>query len=222
MTLVSSSPLDLSANYSFTVTWNLESIASDAFTISKNGLFLGVQNKKDDAWNNVTSLGIGIRSSAGAGDLDLVYGKGENKGSESPLLASGTLADASIQDGFTVALTVNYDNTWSVSTTGLSTNINASGTLSHVTYSEVASTLFASTALQLNKNVALHTLTHDSVSVTLPVEGAASSAILQIDLASGGILNIGGSNLTATATYMLQAGRIFSKGSGMILRPQLG
>ncbi|VGO18838.1 Arylsulfatase [Pontiella sulfatireligans] len=187
VTLISTSALDLSMNEGFTVIWDLGSIVSDAFSISKNGLFLGVQNNNSDAWNNLTSLGLGIRSSAGIGDLDLICSKSGTKGSESPLLALGALTDASIQDGFRAILTVNNDNTWTVSTTGLSTNVNASGTLGTVTYSDLAGSLFASTALQLNKDDALHTLTYNSASVLAVVDEPAALLLspsdqLDIDL----------------------------------------
>ncbi|VGO18844.1 family 16 glycoside hydrolase [Pontiella sulfatireligans] len=210
VTLISTSPLDLVAHEGFTLTWNLEGIASDAFTISKNGLFLGVQNNKSDAWNNVTSLGVAIRSSAGVGDLDLVYSKAGSKGSESPLLASGAITDVSIMDGFSVLLTVADDNTWNVSTTGLSTNANASGTLGNVTYSELASSLFACTSFQLNKADALHSLAYGSVSVAPHAEKPAMPVmpvmpvILKFGMGAGGALSISGTNMNASAAYTLQ------------------
>ncbi|VGO18842.1 hypothetical protein [Pontiella sulfatireligans] len=175
VTLVSSSSLDLSGDGGFTVRWNIESIASTAFLLQKNGLFLGVQTDNSTAWNNVVSLGVGIKNDTGAGDLDLVYAVSTNKGFEATLVASGGLTDDSIIDGFTAVLTVNDDNTWRVSTTGLSADVNTTGTLSNVTYSQLAGTLFACTALQLNKSQPVHTITCGSMSVEVPARPATLS-----------------------------------------------
>ncbi|VGO18839.1 hypothetical protein [Pontiella sulfatireligans] len=169
VTLVSSGASDVSLEDGFSVFWNVASIASDAFTISKNGMFLGVQTANNDAWNNITSLGLGIRSSAGVGDLDIIGSNSGAKITEGSLVALDTITDASIMDGFTATLTVKSDNTWSILTTGLSTDVNTGGTLSNVAYSDLAGSLFASSALQLNKSDALHTITYDSMTLqTIP------------------------------------------------------
>ncbi|VGO18840.1 hypothetical protein [Pontiella sulfatireligans] len=178
VTLVSDTSVDVSSYAGFTVTWNVDSIVSSDFSIEKNGLFLGVQADGSGAWNNVTSLGVAIKSSAGPGDVDLVYADGSVKSSEATLVGAGGLTDASIIDGFTAVLTVNDDNTWSVSTSGLSTDVNTNGTLSNVTYSQLAGTLFASTALQLNKSQPLHTITCDSMSVSAVFDPSAPATLL--------------------------------------------
>ena len=60
-------------------------------------------------------------------------------------IAAAPPTQGSMDDGFTISLTVNSNNTWSASSTGLSTEISKSGTLNNAgtLYADVAERLVA-------------------------------------------------------------------------------
>ena len=157
------SPLDLSGAPGFTLTWEVASatvLDNDGFGgITANGWFFGVQSLQglEDVgttlWNNdPASIGITIFNSNSPGNdaVDLVSsvaGTGGTAESNIALLADAPTLD-SLNDGFSLTLTINSDDTWTASSTGLSTDFNASGDLGSVGYSDVASNLYAATVLQ--------------------------------------------------------------------------
>ena len=130
---------------SITATFVIDSVDDVLFTRS-NGFFLGLitgsaTNNPTDAggpglFNNVGPASVGLRFNSGnlpTGDLtaiqlltdpeDLTGGAGN-----SVILQSGTVPTAaSVDDGFTFVLTLNNDGTLDASTTGLSTDISATG-----------------------------------------------------------------------------------------------
>ena len=136
----------LAANVqSITATFVIDSVDDVLFTRS-NGFFLGLitgsaPNNPTDAggpglFNNVGPASVGLRFNSGnlpTGALtsiqlltdpeDLTGGAGS-----SVILQSGTVPTAaSVDDGFTFVLTLNNDGTLDASTTGLSTEISATG-----------------------------------------------------------------------------------------------
>jgi hypothetical protein len=119
--------------------------------ITANGLFFGVTNSTSATGtglfaNTTEAIGVTIISPTHGN-----YSLYQTNGTDQDVTSLGiSPTQASLEDGFTLALTVNNDNTYLVTSTGLSTNFNASGTLSATgtQYSEIASSLVANTSIQ--------------------------------------------------------------------------
>ena len=157
------SPLDLSGAPGFTLTWEVASATvldnDGSGGITANGWFFGVQSLQglEDVgttlWNNnPAAIGITIFNSNSPGNdaVDLVSsvaGTGGTAESNIALLAEAPTLD-SLNDGFSLTLTINSDDTWTASSTGLSTDFDTSGVLGSVSFSDVAPTLYVVSTLQ--------------------------------------------------------------------------
>jgi hypothetical protein len=134
----------------FTIDWVVSSTSADiSDDVTLNGWFFGVTNSTDDEATGLFnqsphSFGIVLLTET---FLDMSLIERNNSVDTNTDLSSPNPTDASFADGFTVSLTLNSDGTYSASTTGLSTNISASGT-SVASYSTLASSLVANTSIQ--------------------------------------------------------------------------
>ncbi|VGO18938.1 Ig-like domain-containing protein [Pontiella sulfatireligans] len=186
----------------FTLTWVVDS-TSDAIAPKNNGWFFGVQNNVGNTtngtslWNNDPKA-LGIRISATA-SMDFVNNAG-NSISSIPLLSNGMLSTDSYTNGFTIKLTVNSNNMWNVTTTGLNIDVNTNGTLSTVLYSDIAGLVYPSTYLQAKSQQVVY---YDQVTL-MPLGQSTAPANLQIEMSADGALSISGNELSTTATYALQ------------------
>ena len=152
--ICSTAAIDLSDEDGFKVVWKVKNTV-DAISPVYNGLFFGVQgvrgmmNDSTSLWNNVPSFGVSLYASGGdfSNAFDVVYCNGSSKGT---VYQAAAPTKVSIADGFTIELTVNSDATWTVSTTGLSSEVNANGTLegTGLSYYSLAKNIYSSSALQ--------------------------------------------------------------------------
>lgn len=163
--LNNSTTVDASSFSSFTVTWTVSSTAfngtaGDTSDFTFNGWFFGVVSGTDATGttgtslynNNPNAIGIVLVTDAGGtrpASMSLV------QDSSAGSIASSTLGaavptEASLLDGFSISLTINSNDTWSAISTGLSDDINATGTLnaSSVLFADVASSLGTNTSAQ--------------------------------------------------------------------------
>jgi len=161
----------------FTVEFVIDSVVN-ADNIQSNGFFLGVVSGTDATGTAGTSLfnnnpaSVGVRffqlsENAEFEFLEDPQGGGAVGIVETALGTTPTLA--SIEDGFSVFLTINADNSWSVTSTGLSADFNTNGTLSGTTtnYAAIADDLSLFTSAQgsnVDVNVSSATLT----AITIP------------------------------------------------------
>ena len=202
--LVASNRINLASAPGFAITWEIES--TDPISTTANGWFFGVQdsigNQADGSslWNRNPAIALGLRITEGDG-LELVETPEGTGPVATELFADGTLDPGSYTNGFTVAFTVNSDDTWSATTTGLSPELSTNGTLSTVFYSDIAGTLYASTFLQSSSS---QTQTVHYASVSLFSTEAATPAVISITPGTGGAFSIYGSNMAVSATYKLQ------------------
>lgn len=121
---------------SITATFVVSSTLSNAHPVSDliaNGMFFGIvsgSNATDTGAgglfnNNPRAFGY-VAGSDSHGKHTIIQDLNQNTASKQFALP-GIPTDASYQDGFTVAVTMNSDNTWSIITTGLSTNATGTG-----------------------------------------------------------------------------------------------
>lgn len=190
--LNTSGTVDASAAPGFTIEWVVSSFTGDSFNdgsgsrVTFNGWFFGVTTNTGNAgtalWNN-TAEAVGILMDGGTAytDWSFVQRSGSSTASN-PSLNGSQPTVSSFNDGFTVSLTVNDDNTWSASSTGLSNNISSSGTLDAGTYATIADSLVANTTIQ-GSGVGY---TIDAVTITTIPEPASLAL-----LALGGLLIAG-------------------------------
>lgn len=157
-----SGTVDASAAPSFTIEWVVSSFTGDSFNdgsgsrVKFNGWFFGVTTNTNangtGLWNN-SAEAVGILMDGGSvfTDWSFVQRTGApangTVSSFDPLNGSQPTVE-SFNDGFTVSLTVNDDDTWSASSTGLSNDINSSGSLAAGTYATIAGSLAANTTIQ--------------------------------------------------------------------------
>ena len=156
----SSTAADFSSFGGFTIEWTVASGFNTA-DIRSNGWFLGVQdavgvnNSSATLWNNdPDAVGVTLFRSGGATAAEFaesfaVNGNGEN------FVSVGSINNTVVEDGFTISLTLNSDDTWSVSSTGLdagSGELSGSGVLASGSglYATFADSLFASSVVQIN------------------------------------------------------------------------
>ena len=150
----SSTAVDLTSFDGFTVEWVVASGVNTA-DIRSNGWFFGVQDGVgmqgvgDSLWNNVPDA-IGVTLFRGGDFSQAEFAESfASDGAGESFASVGTSDAAAAADGFTISLTLNSDNTWSVSSVGLDTGsgeLSGSGTLVAAdTYASFADNLFAST-----------------------------------------------------------------------------
>ena len=130
---------------SITATFVIDSVV-DVDNTRSNGFFLGLvtgdgtgtdgltDNDGGGLYNNAGPASVGLRFNSGnfpTGDLNaiqLVWDPEIVTGNNTQVLQSGTVpTDESVEDGFTFVPTLNNDGTLDASTTGLSTDISATG-----------------------------------------------------------------------------------------------
>ncbi|MCH7228097.1 hypothetical protein [Haloferula sp. A504] len=186
--------VDASTAAGFTITWVVDSYydwgldtgAVGGSSVHYNGWFFGVGTSTSDTgtglWNNHDSLGLLLDggNTFSANDWSLAANFGGKA-----FASLGTPATyASLADGFTVSLTVNSDGTWSASSTGMSTDISATGNLADfttLTYSDIAGSLVANTTIQGPNPSTTASLNYTVTSVTLTVhDGPSASSDLKV------------------------------------------
>jgi len=185
--LNNSGTVDASAALGFTLEWVVSSFTGDSFNdgngsrVTFNGWFFGVTtdtgNTGPSLWNN-TDEAVGILMDGGSSftDWSFVQRTGDSLDANTSLNGSQPTV-ASFNDGFTVSLTVNNDDTWSASSTGLSNNISSSGSLAAGTYATIAGSLVANTTIQgsgvgyVVDNVTLTTIIPEPASLAMGLAG---------------------------------------------------
>lgn len=184
----SSSALDVSGAAGFTLTWAITSgNPLQLGSVNANGWFFGVQDGQGQEgvggtlWNNVgNAIGINMRP-GGAWGISTDPGSTAANPTATDLFGGANPTGTSINDGFTLSLTLMNDNSWTATSTGLSTNFNASGASlpGTVTYSDVASSLYVSTTLQSTGTpFPITSVTYDSVTLDTIVVPEPSGTIL--------------------------------------------
>jgi len=186
-----SGTVDASADPGFTITWAVSSF-SNTGDITFNGFFFGVTNDKGNGganlWNN-TAEAVGILLDGGSAQPDWSLVERTGDPADGILSASASLGvtpndfSVSDNDGFTVSMTINSDNTWSASSTGMLNNISASGTLGASSYATIAGSLVANTTIQ-GGNTSPGGLEYvvDSVSITTIPEPSSLLMLSMIGL----------------------------------------
>lgn len=145
----SSGLVDLSSYAGFTATFEVDSIAISSGrsldALTGNGIFFGVVSGSNATGTAGTSL---FNSSPSA--IGYVPGKSDNftrhtileKDGATKVVTGATTTvpdDESVLDGFTLSISVFADNTWQISSTGLSTELNQTGSLTNIDYATFAS-----------------------------------------------------------------------------------
>jgi hypothetical protein len=141
----------------FKVEWIVSgaNLQGNVNNVRYNGWFFGVTANTNATGTGGTSLwnqepdAIGIRLlSSDNGNMQFI--QDANSGDEDTSSLGVSLPSlASLQDGFTISLTVNSDDTWSASSTGLSSDFDASGSLTAKnSYADLADNLVAYTSIQ--------------------------------------------------------------------------
>lgn len=139
----SSSLVDVSSALGFTATFVITSanVNLNASSLDSNGLFFGVVAGTDATLtsgdglfnNNPDAFGY----TPGNGSFtDHAWFEGNGTTDTFGALSTTAPTDDSIESGFTLSITVMNDDTWTMTSIGLSTELNASGTLSTVTYAD--------------------------------------------------------------------------------------
>lgn len=158
--LNSSSTVDASTASGFTIVWDVASASIGTVDgPASNGWFFGVTTSTSTGgsglYNNSNqALGIRLLGSGGSG-TDMVFVQ-DSDGAGGPQLTSSlgvaVSTAASYEDGFSISLTVNNDDSWSAFSTGLSADFSTSGTLdttaSGFSYADVADSLVAYSSIQ--------------------------------------------------------------------------
>ena len=135
----SSGLVSLSGYTSITATFVVDSItlSGGVADLLYNGMFFGMVAGANatgtgsaSLWNNDPDA-FGYTPGSSENGVHVINRKGSGIGTlASHSIASTQPGDASLKDGFTVSLTVFADDSWSISSTGLSTNLSDSGTTS--------------------------------------------------------------------------------------------
>lgn len=160
--LNTSGTVDASAAPGFTIEWVVSSFTGDSFNngsgsrVTFNGWFFGVTTNTNSGgtglWNN-SAESVGILMDGGSSFTDWSFvqrtgGPTNGTASSNTSLNGSQPTIASFNDGFTLSLTINADNTWSAFSTGLSNDISSSGSLTAGTYATISSSLVANTTIQ--------------------------------------------------------------------------
>jgi hypothetical protein len=135
------SMVDVSGADGFTVEWVVDSFSGSLDDINHNGFFFGVvagkcaADRTTDALFNNHPAAIGIHlfenHDVYHSQMNILQdpeGGGTRAIAETPL-GVGAPTPASLQDGFVLRLTLNSDNTWEASSTGLTPDFNTRGSL---------------------------------------------------------------------------------------------
>ena len=93
------------------------------------------------------------------------------------LVAADGFDPASYEDGFTVSFTLNSDNSWSASTSGLSSDINTNGTVVGTFYNDIAGNAIVSSFYQ-SATANADLINYDSVSLTTLPEPATIGLLI--------------------------------------------
>ncbi len=172
--LSTTSTVDASSAAGFTLSWTITSSNITSAAVTEAGWFFGVStavNGSNNLWDDSPGFSFGVLMSS-ADFSDWVVVDHSDTSVETQHAMAGTIpSDASMQDGFTLSITLNSDDTWEVTTTGLSNTQTSTGSLSaNVTYADLAGSLLATTNLQ-GANL---TYTIDQMSLsTIPEPSAA-------------------------------------------------
>jgi hypothetical protein len=150
--LSTTSTVDASSAPGFTATWSVSSSNVTSAAVTEAGWFFGVStatNGSNNLWDDSPGFSFGVLMSS-AHFSDWVVVDHSDTSIETQHAMAGVIpSDASMQDGFTLSITLNSDDTWEVTTTGLSNTSTHTGSLSsNVTYSDLAGSLLATTHLQ--------------------------------------------------------------------------
>ncbi|MEM7672987.1 MAG: hypothetical protein AAF212_06565 [Verrucomicrobiota bacterium] len=137
----SSSLVDVSTYAGFTATFVVDgiSLAGNVSDLENNGLFFGVVSGTgatgtggDSLFNNDPDA-FGYVAGADSFTDNTVYQVGDfsgsNEGTGFGSASSSTPDNASYVDGFTVSISIFDDNSWSITSSGLSTELSDSGSL---------------------------------------------------------------------------------------------
>jgi arylsulfatase A len=142
----SSNTVDLSTYGALTATFEVDSmtLSGHIADLAANGLFFGLVSGTNatgtdgsSLWNNdPRSFGY-VPGSRNWGSHVIVENTGSNSITSSSLTTTAP-DNASLLDGFTVSVTIFADDTWEISSTGLSTDLSQSGTLPNLSYADFA------------------------------------------------------------------------------------
>lgn len=146
------STVDASSATSFTATWSVDSSNVTSAAVTEAGWFFGVSTAvsgSNNLWDDSPGFSFGVLMSSAHFDDWVVVDHSDTSVETQHEMAGTIPTDASMQDPFTLSITLNSDDTWEVSTTGLSNTLTSTGSLSsNVTYSDLAGSLLATTHLQ--------------------------------------------------------------------------
>jgi len=154
----------------FTVTFHVGATTANIPDVGANGLFFGVvsgtgatDNNGDALWNNDPDSFGYVASSNNHGDHVM-----SQNGLLSFSLSTSQPTPESFQDGFTVSISVFNNDIWTVSSTGLSTELSNSGILnpSDFSYTDIINDLGLFLSLQ---GQAGSTIDIDRITLTTPV-----------------------------------------------------
>lgn len=169
---ISSSAVDPSVASGFTVTWNISG-GANLSNIGAEGLFLGVTDSAAaNNWYDSKSFGLLINSQRTPNwVVEEVAGTLATDISHS--ISGSQPSAASLEDGFTVSLTLNSDDTFQLVTSGTDTDSTTTGTLGgEITYSDFAGSLFPYIEFGGGGSPEM-TMTVDSVTLTTIPEPSA-------------------------------------------------
>ncbi len=169
----------------FTATFYVTSTTADVSSLLYNGMFFGVVSGTaatgtggSNLWvNNPDAFGY-VAGSGAYGDHLMRQDGTTDANSTNSSLTTTQPTDASFKDGFTLSLSMFNDNSWSITSTGLSTNLNGSGSLNTAafSYADIVNDLGLYVSLQGqagNPTITMNRMTLESVAVPEP-----SSALL--------------------------------------------
>ena len=193
---------------SITAEWVVSGTSSNV-NPTANGWFFGMQDRTARStaeatsgnllWNNdVISAGIVVTAGDG---LQLGRSDGSSK-STTTLLPSGTLLKSSYEDGFTVSFTLNSNSTWSAWTSGLSTDISTNGVLDPLYFDAISRDVYGSTFYQCGSSNQTSVYC-DSLRVMVDKEVVYPEEF-SLHMDGMGAMVVSGTNLSPSATYILQ------------------
>jgi hypothetical protein len=189
---------DAQAFSSLSVTWVVSSVTNG--NAPSNGWFFGLQsaqgmeNVGSTLWNNTPdAIGVNLFGGKGAG--------GGSVSEDNPSLShidvtsgANAPADAALADGFTVSITLNDDNTYTVSSVGLTSDFdqNLSGAFpGDFTYADLGNTTYAVMTAQHQGTGSVMSIQVDSVLVTDGFQIPEPSTLVIAVLGLMGLLGFG-------------------------------
>lgn len=180
-----SSTVDVTSYSSFTVEWVVSSStfasASPTTDITFNGWWFGIGDSTVTTGSSIYandpgSIGIVMFSDTGGGrpaSMSFVQDGGGTVAQTSLGVAEPSLA--SLQDGFTISMTLNSNDTWTVVSSGLSADFSQSGSLTDANGNRLFADL---TAVSTNTSIQGGNLSYTLDSVTLTAIPEPSSYAL--------------------------------------------